>query len=225
MAKEKEIKVLEEAERTEFTEEEVAKGMLETSTGKRKVSVPGLGDVTLKHPTREDELEADVERSKAFTRFLLDGLKTEAEMKKIAEERGLWTEKDEEALGKLQTDMVDIRVEISQVKSGTKKKKLQKELLETRVKWIEELARKNAIFAHTVENKATNTWWQYLTFRCAFKADDEPVWDTWDDFLKESNSDPSTVLVGEFLTFYNGLSDNFFDLWVGEETKSPESGE
>lgn len=220
----KEMDVLEEVQKEEFTEEEVAKGMLETATNKRIVEVAGLGKVELRHPSRQDEMEADNERSKAFTRFLLEGLKTEAEMKRIVEERGIWTQEDEELLIKAQQDMVSLRIDIAQNK-GTKKKGLQKKLLDARANWLETFARKNAIFSHTVDNKAENVWWQFLTHRCAFKEDGTLVWKTYEDFLKEANTNPSAILLTEFMTFYHGLSENFFALWAGEETGLPKSGE
>ena len=225
MSEEKVIDLFDEEEKVDFTEEEVSSGMLETVTGKKKIDISGLGTIVLRQPTREDEMEADVERSKAFTRYLLDGLKTESEMQKIAEERGIWTEKDEQGVSDLQQRMVDIRVEITQAKSGNKKKKLQKELIDTRTKWMQEFARKNAVCGHTVESKALSTWWQYLTFRCTFWENGERVWKTWSNFLDEMNSGPSMTLSAEFMVFYNGLSENFFDLWAGEEIMLPESGE
>lgn len=221
---EKELEMFEDLQKEEFTEEEVLKGMLETATNRRIVDVPGLGKVELRHPTRRDEMEADNERSKAFTRFLLEGLKTEAEMKKIAEERGIWTQEDEDGLTKVQQEMIDLQVEIAQAK-GTKKRGLQKKLLDARKKWVEIFARKNAIFSHTVDNKAENVWWQFLCQRCAFKEDGTLVWPTYEEFLKEANSNPSAILITEFMTFYHGLSENFFDLWAGEEIESPNSGE
>ena len=210
----------------ELTENEVSQGMNETATGKRKITIDGLGDLVMKHPSRDDELEADAERSKAFTRFLLDGLKTESEMTEIAEERGLWTEKDEKDLEKIQQDMVKNRLDSSQEKAGTKKKKLDKELAEIRQSLMKKITKKNAIFSHTVESKANNIWWQHLVFRCVYKEDGETkCWERYSDFSKELNNGPTAQLVADFITFYNGLSDDFFDLWQGEVTKLPESGE
>jgi hypothetical protein len=216
----------EELDKTEFTEEEVAKGMNETVTGRRKVSIPGLGDVVLRYPNRDDELEADAERSKAFTRFLLDGLKTEEEMKQIAAERGLWTEAHDKQVENLQAEMVKLRVQIKDSKPGNEEKRLRKKLLDKRTEYLNLLVKKNGIFSHTVESKAMNVWWQYLAYRCTYDAENKKrIWKTYQDFLDELSSGPTTQLITEFISFYNGLSDNFFDLWQEEEIELQESGE
>lgn len=217
--------LLDEA-KEEFTEDEVVQGMNETATGIRKVHVSGLGDLVLRYPSREDELEADFQRSKAYTRFLLEGLKTNDEMERIAEERGLWTRADEDNLARIQQDMVNVQLEIHSAKSEAKKKKYRKELLDLRNEFLREVARKNAIFAHTVEHKAQNVWWGFLVFRCTYLEDGKTrLWASYQDFLNELNSAPSNELMTEFISFYNGLSDNFFDLWLGEGIEPQETGD
>ena len=209
----------------EFTEDEVAEGMNQTVTGMKRVSIDGLGDLVLKYPTRKDELEADLERSRALTRFLVDdGLKTEEEMKKIAEARGLWTEEHEKRLAENQKQSTKLQLEIRDAK-GAKKKALQKKLLELRDEMLELLSKKHSIFSLTVEAKANTIWWGYLTYLCTWKNENERLWNSWDEFQEELSNGPTSTLVSEFIQFYNGLPDNFFDLWAGEGIEQQESGE
>lgn len=223
MAKEK---LMPQEEKTEFNEYEVAEGMNETATGKRKITIDGLGDLVLKYPSRDDELEADVERSKAFTRFLLEGLKTESEMTEIAEERGLWTEKDEKNLADTQSQLIELQVALNLEEKGTKRRKLKKQVNEARDNLVRMVSKKNAIFAHTAESKAHNIQWQFLIYRCTFKEDGETrYWESFQKMLNEPNRGPSEELLAEFISFYNGLTDNFFDLWREEETEQLETGD
>lgn len=226
MSDEKILQELEEELREEFTEEEVAEGMNVTAAGKKKVIVPGLGTVYLHTPTRDDELEADFERSRAFTRFLSEGLKTERELAKILEERGIWTSADDKKMEDLISALAEKQIEYRAAKQGGAKwKRLRQEMLEIRKEQIELLARKQSYFAHTVEVKAQSVWWEYLLFRCAYDENGKKLWATYEDYLKEASSRAGLTLLAEFMRFYNGLSDNFFDLLAREETEQQRSGE
>lgn len=214
-------------EKTTFSEEEVASGMLETVLSERAITVDGYGDLILKYPNKEDEYEADLERSRHYTRLLLDGLKTEDEMKVIAEERGLWTSEEEARLDEIQTKIIDLRLKLRDEKSGNKKRKLQKDILDLRNESTQLTIKKQKVFGHTIESKMQQIWWQFLTFRCTFRKNEdgelERVWKSWKEFLQDSNN--SFQVVSEFIVFYHGLTDNFFGSLLGEETEPPESGE
>ena len=213
-------------DKTEFTEMEVSEGMNQTATGEKRVTISGLGDVILKYPTRKDEMDADNERSKAYTRFLLDDtLRTEDELKKIAENRGMWTQADEDKITEMQEKIAKIQVEVLTSKKGNAQKKKRKELIDARKEFMDLIIKKNSIFSHSVESKATNVWWQFLVFRCTFKENGERMWTDYNKFLDESSSSRSIEIIAEYIAFYNGMGDNFFDLLQEGETEQPESGE
>ena len=210
----------------QFTEEEVMSGMVETVVGRKKVDIPGLGELEIRQPTQDDELEADAERSKSFTRFLLEGLKTEQEMKEIAEERGLWKKTHEKELEDIQREMGSLRAKLrSQKENSVKAKSIKKELIDAREKFLELVGRKNSIFSHTVEAKATSVYWQFLVFRCTYKENGERQWFSFKKFSEEIKNGPVMELLSQFISFYNGLTDDFFDLWREEETELQKSGE
>jgi len=90
---------------------------------------------------------------------------------------------------------------------------------------LELLSKKHSIFSLTVEAKANAIWWAYLTYLCTWKNENERLWNSWDEFQEELSNGPTSTLVSEFIQFYNGLPDNFFDLWAGEGIEPQESGE
>ncbi len=86
----------------------------EAVTGKRIVSIEGLGRVEFHMPTIEDTRMADTEHSIAFVKALQSGLPTEKEMMKIAESRGIFTKKDEEELERLRSKLDQLNTQLLQ---------------------------------------------------------------------------------------------------------------
>ena len=216
MSDEKILQELEEELREEFTEEEVAEGMNVTAAGKKKVIVPGLGTVYLHTPTRDDELEADFERSRAFTRFLSEGLKTENELAKILEGRGIWTSADDKKMEDLISALAEKQIEYRAAKQGGSKwKRLRQEMLRF-AKSNRAPCPQTVLFAHTVEVKA----------QCLQEL---PCSDVYDEgrgcsprmrvlrSLITSRFNP----VGRVYGFYNGLL-IIFDLLAREKPNSKE---
>jgi hypothetical protein len=182
--------------------------------------------------TPKEEAESRWEYSKAFNRGLVENLPTEREMLAFLEKRGLWTAESEKELASLRQkiDTIEAILAKKSPKDTSKStRKLAEELLGLRLDVFEKSNERTSYLSQSVESLAEEARTAYLIALCTVNEDGTPVWATAADFMGETNRELVNSASYEYMTFTNGLAENYLseltEVKFIREGKDEEDGE
>lgn len=175
---------------------------------KREANVNGV-KVCVMRPTIEDSRRADWEYSKTYNESMLNGIQTESQMTKLMQERGIWTEDNNE---EVQTIRDQINEEITLLTNDTslgiiEKFRLKQSISINRLQLMYKNNQYQSLIAHTCESKADEARLMYLTQKCARRSESPlvPYWKTLDDMKNETNQELAQQVMREVIMFLNDL--------------------
>ena len=162
-------------------------------------------------PTADDVRGADWQYSKTYTKSLVEGITTSAEMMDILMRRGVIGPEFEQRQKEL-TDVLSIKVESLQ-NSDTidDKQKTALEVSATREELFNWNQRLNGPMANTCEQMADDSRLEYLTSRMIQAVDGRKVWDDYSDFLTEKNQALAMRSRFEVMLYLQGLESDFLE--------------
>lgn len=194
----------------EVTEQEARELMTEVKTG-RRVFRTNKGLVQIRFPRVEENRLADWEYSKVFNEAILDKIPTNKEMTKIIETRGLWTQEDDDKINALSEEIQKQITVLSKMTEGSKNaEKAQEKIAELRQQIFSLQQERQKYFLQTAEAKADEAKMSFLLYKCSELAETgEPLWKKYDDFKNEEDQEVVNTIVYQFLTFINGLPQDF----------------
>lgn len=196
----------------EFDDEKAQKLMDEINDGKRIFDAKGFGRVQVRFPTSTERRKADLEYSKAFSELLDTGIKTNREMEKLLESRGIWTKEDEAAVDKKQNEINQKLMLLGKAKTKKRKQEIREEIGQIREELFLLQQQKQSFFNETVESKAEEARFGYLIYCCAENAETgKPLWKSYDEFQDEENQEGVLQITYQFMTFIRGLPVDFLD--------------
>ena len=162
-------------------------------------------------PTAEDIRGADWEYSKVFTRSLVAGITTTAEMTDILMRRGIIGVEFE----KRSNELAEILSDKIQALANTTTMEERQELAIVVSKAREELfqwnQRLNAPLANTCEQISDDARLEYLTSRIVVDKDGKRVWDIFENYLVEKEQGLAQRARFEVMLYLQGLSSDFME--------------
>ena len=200
-----------EKEETEF----VNKLVQETIAGYRLFNAPDVGDLKVRFPNNDEVRLAELRYSKAFTEALKEGLLTYKEMETLLQERGIWTEKEDQKVRDLEKTISLLETTLAEKKVDDKTKKVKEiaqKLSDIRAELITISMERQMYLANTAESKADESRTSFLVYKCVSYAENNaPLWANEAEFLNENRSDLLVKCTTEVLTFMSGLSSTFME--------------
>jgi len=162
-------------------------------------------------PTADDIRGADWQYSKTYTKSLVEGITTAAEMMDILMRRGVIGPEFEQRQKEL-TDVLSIKVEALQnADSIDDKQQLALEVAATREELFNWNQRLNGPMANTCEQMADDARLEYLTSRMVQSDDGKRMWDDYSDFLVEKNQSFAMRSRFEIMLYLQGLESDFLE--------------
>lgn len=162
-------------------------------------------------PTADDVRGADWQYSKIYTKSLVEGITTSAEMIDILMRRGVIGPEFEQRQKEL-TDTLSIKVEALETVSNIEdKQQMAVEVASIREELFNWNQRLNGPMANTCEQMADDSRLEYLTSRMIQHEDGTKVWDDYSDFLTEKNQSLAMRSRFEVMLYLQGLESDFLE--------------
>jgi len=162
-------------------------------------------------PTADDVRGADWQYSKTYTKSLVEGITTSAEMMDILMRRGVIGPEFEQRQKEL-TDILSVKVEsLRNSDNIDEKQQIALEVAATREELFNWNQRLNGPMANTCEQMADDSRLEYLTSRMVQEAGGNKVWDDYSDFLTEKNQALAMRSRFEVMLYLQGLESDFLE--------------
>lgn len=175
-------------------------------------------------PSNQTLREADVFRTKVWTRCSNDGIPTKKKLAKMLVESGDWDRSKQEKEAELTLEIVQLERELYQggKKNGRKKPKLSdgRELAirirQKRIALRDLITERLALEENSAENLADNARFDYLVAHSTFYADGRRVYKDFDDYDTKS-ADPIAFAAAQI------LAEMVYNIDAGFEKNLPEN--
>lgn len=162
-------------------------------------------------PTAEDIRGADWEYSKAYTKSLVAGITTTAEMTDILMRRGIIGPEFEQRSNELSTELVNKISALNNAKNSEEKAELAVQVAMAREELFQWNQRLNAPLGNTCEQISDDSRLEFLTSRLIVDATGKKVWKDFDEYLTEKEQSLSQQSRFEIMLYLQGLSSDFLD--------------
>lgn len=162
-------------------------------------------------PTAEHIRNADWEYSKAYTKSLVAGITTTAEMTDILMRRGIIGPEFEQRSEELATELAKKIELLENAKTPEEKSELATEVALAREELFQWNQRLNAPLANTCEQISDDARLEYLTSCLVVDENGNNVWGSYDEYLTEKTQSLSQQARFEVMLFLQGLDSDFLD--------------
>jgi hypothetical protein len=165
-------------------------------------------------PNAEDIRGADWHYSKMYTRSLVEGITTSAEMMDILRQRGIIGPEFEQRATELQRELGEKLDALDKVTDLETKRNLSIEVYNAREELFQWNQRLSGPMNNTCEQISDDARLECLTSCMIQTEDSKRVWDSHDSFLKEKNDDLAALAVRarlEVMLYLQGLESDFLD--------------
>ena len=162
-------------------------------------------------PTADDIRGADWEYSKQYTRSLVEGITTSAEMMDILMRRGIVGPEFEQRANELAVDLGDKIDQLNLSTSDEEKRELSIDVSTARDTLFQWNQRLNGPMSNTCEQLSDNSKLEFITFCITQNEEGEKVWDSYDSYLLEKNDNLAIQARFEVMLYLQGLDSDFLD--------------
>jgi len=179
---------------------------------RRKFESPdGKKNYYIAMPTAEDIRGADWNYSKIYTKSLVEGITTAAEMMDILMRRGIIGPEFEQRQRELNNELAKKVIKLEGVKELDEKQLLAMEVANLREELFNWNQRLNGPMSNVCEQIADDSRLEYLTSRITEREDGNKVWETYEDFLNEKNQAMAIRSRFEIMLYLQGLESDFLE--------------
>lgn len=186
--------------------------MTETTDNKRTFVGPdGNTNYFITSPTAEDIRSADWQYSKTYTKCLVEGITTAAEMQDILMRRGIIGPEFEQRAQELAMDLNDKIIRLEEAATLEEKRDLAIEVSIAREELFQWNQRLNGPLSNTCEQISDDARLEYLTSCIVKDETDKALWDSYDSFMKAKDKDLAMRSRFEVMLYVQGLDSNFLD--------------
>lgn len=162
-------------------------------------------------PTADGIRGADWQYSKMYTKSLIEGITTSAEMVDILMRRGVVGPEFEQRQKEL-TDELSVKVSLLNAADGLDDKQTYAlEVAAAREELFNWNQRLNGPMANTCEQIADDSRLEFLTSRMVQNKDGSTVWEEYSDFLTERNQSFAMRARFEIMLYLQGLDSDFLE--------------
>jgi len=162
-------------------------------------------------PNAEDIRGADWQYSKMYTKSLMEGIPTSAEMHDILLRRGLIGTEFEQRAEELTQDLAIKINALEALVDMDEKRKMSLEVATSREELFRWNQRLNGPMSNTCEQIADDSRLEYLTSCMIENENGERVWEAYDNYLKDKNQALPLKARFEVMLYLQGLDSNFLE--------------
>jgi len=162
-------------------------------------------------PTAEDIRGADWEYSKSYTKSLVAGITTTAEMTDILMRRGIIGPEFEQRSNELANELGAKVSALDQSKTSEEKAELAVQVAIAREELFQWNQRLNAPLGNTCEQMSDDSRLEYLTSRLVVNEKGAHIWEDFNSYLTEKEQSLAQQSRFEIMLYLQGLDSDFLD--------------
>jgi len=165
-------------------------------------------------PNAEDIRGADWHYSKMYTRSLVEGITTNAEMMDILRQRNIIGPEFEQRATELQRELSEKLTALDKTGTMEEKRDLSIDVYNAREELFQWNQRLSGPMNNTCEQISDDARLEYLTSCMIQTKDGEKVWGSYDNYLKEKNENLAALAIRsrlEVMLYLQGLDSDFLD--------------
>jgi hypothetical protein len=162
-------------------------------------------------PTAEDIRGADWEYSKSYTKSLVAGITTTAEMTDILMRRGIIGPEFEQRSNELSSELGAKVSALSEAKNSEEKAELAVQVAVAREELFQWNQRLNAPLGNTCEQMADDARLEFLTSRLVVDEFGKNIWPDYNTYLTEKVQSLAQQARFEIMLYLQGLDSDFLD--------------
>jgi hypothetical protein len=162
-------------------------------------------------PTAEDIRGADWEYSKAYTRSLVEGITTTAEMTDILMRRGIIGPEFEQRSNELAQILAENIEALENATTNEEKQELAMAVATAREELFQWNQRLNAPLANTCEQIADDARLEFLTSCIIVDDKGDRIWNSFEEYLVEKEQGLAQKSRFEVMLYLQGLESNFLE--------------
>ena len=162
-------------------------------------------------PTSDDIRGADWEYSKMYTRCLMEGITTAAEMLDLLRRRGIIGPEFEQRSAELSEELTKKTLALENAKSMEEKRELAIEVAAAREELFQWNQRQAGPMNNTCEQISDDVRLEYLTACMIETEDGKKVWNSYDEYLIEQSQALAVRARFEVMLFLQGLDSDFLE--------------
>lgn len=162
-------------------------------------------------PTAEDIRGADWEYSKSYTKSLVAGITTTAEMTDILMRRGIIGPEFEQRSTELSVELGNKVAALEEAQNSEEKAELAVQVAIAREELFQWNQRLNAPLGNTCEQISDDARLEFLTSRLVVTGKGEKVWEDYDSYLTEKEQSLAQQARFEIMLYLQGLDSDFLD--------------
>jgi len=162
-------------------------------------------------PIAEDIRGADWNYSKTYTKCLVEGITTAAEMMDILMRRGIVGPEFEQRQRELNNELAKKVIELQDSENIDEKQLSAMEVANLREELFNWNQRLNGPMSNTCEQIADDARLEYITSKIIEHENGTKVWETYEDFLKEKNQALAIRARFEVMLYLQGLESDFLE--------------
>ena len=171
----------------------------------------GIEEYFIAAPNAEDIRGADWQYSKTYTKCLVEGITTSAEMMDILTRRGIIGPEFEKRANELAIDLNAKIERLETVEDLEEKQQVSIEVATAREELYQWNQRLSGPMNNTCESMADDARLEYLTSCMVQKKDGTRVWDSYDSFLTDRTNALPIKARFEVMLFLQGLDSDFLN--------------
>ena len=171
----------------------------------------GIISYYIASPTADDVRGADWQYSKMYTRCLIEGITTAAEMMDLLRRRGIIGPEFEQRATELSQELTSKTIALENAESMEEKRDLAIEVAGAREELFQWNQRQAGPMNNTCEQIADDVRLEFLTSCMIQTEEGKRVWETYDDFLKEQSQGLAIRSRFEVMLYLQGLDSDFLD--------------
>lgn len=171
----------------------------------------GITDYYIASPTADDIRGADWQYSKMYTRCLIEGITTAAEMMDLLRRRGIIGPEFEQRATELSQELTNKTLALENAESMEEKREFAIEVATSREELFQWNQRQAGPMNNTCEQISDDVRLEFLTSCMIQTKDGERVWESYDIFLKEQSQALAVRSRFEVMLFLQGLDSDFLE--------------
>ena len=169
-------------------------------------------ELSTRLPKNSELQESEDEYSVAFNKAIMRGIMPESTLVDHLLKNGVWSPKKDEAIENQRLKVVELETLLEDEKKQVDKKKIAESLATEREKLYQLRQQKTQLLSHSAESKAEDAQRNYLVSKVTELASSGlPVWQTFEDFQQEEDSNLVFRATYEYLALANGLPSDFVE--------------
>lgn len=162
-------------------------------------------------PSAEDIRGADWHYSKTYTKCLVEGITTSAEMMDILMRRDIIGPEFEQRATELTENLNEKIIKLEVAVSMDDKREMAIDVANSREELFQWNQRLNGPMSNTCEQIADDGRLEYLTSRMVENEDETKTWESYDEYLKEKSQALALRARFEIMLYLQGLDSDFLE--------------